>query len=59
MTTQIITGTILDGIFMLIGQPNNVTGWLFCYVLAGFITLTMMFFTVGLPIYLLYRSFVR
>lgn len=54
-----ITGTIIGGIVGIIGMPTNLTGWLFCYILAGFLFLLMVFILIGVPIIILYNKLIR
>jgi len=52
---EVISGTILEGLVLIFGMPQNFAGWILLYVIAGFLFLLVF----GMIMLLLYALLTR
>ena len=53
---EVITGTLTDGIYQIIGYPHDFTGYILVYIIAGILLVSTILMFMA-PIY--YPLFVR
>lgn len=52
---DVITGTILEGLVLIFGMPQNFAGWILLYLIAGLLFLLVFFMIMMIPYTLITR----
>ena len=47
--SEVITGTILEGLVLIFGMPQNFVGWILLYIIAGALFLLVIALILLIP----------